>query len=111
MGVGVAALAEHCQQQAALIDESGHDDTMQPILRRSYPGCRHAVKKGFDHLPSYIAAKLAGYKKAKQHKRRRGASRAGSPSRGSRAGTPTRGRNSPGGIQMSSRKTGSPEDR
>lgn len=91
--------------------EAGCDDMVQRMLMGSYPACRHAVKKGFDHLPSYIAAKLAGYKKAKQHRRRRGGSRAGSPIRGSRAGTPTRDRNSPGGVQMTSRKTGSPQDR
>ncbi|KAA6418966.1 MAG: hypothetical protein FRX49_11070 [Trebouxia sp. A1-2] len=79
------------------------------------PGSRavpeHAVKKGFDHLPSYIAAKLAGYKKAKQQKRRRGGSRAGTPVRASRAGSPSRGSSTPRGIQMTSHMPRSPEDR
>ena len=72
--------------------------------------CRHAIKKGFDHLPSYIAAKLAGYKKAKQQKHRRGGSRAGTPNRASRVGSPSRGSSTPRGIQMTSRMPGSPED-
>ncbi|DBB14331.1 TPA: hypothetical protein ACH3X3_004642 [Trebouxia sp. C0006] len=79
------------------------------------PGSRalpeHAIKKGFDHLPSYISAKLAGYKKAKQQKRRRGGSRAGTPNRASRVGSPSRGSSTPRGIQMTSRIPGSPEDR
>ena len=36
-------------------------------------------------MPSYIAAKLAGYREAKQHKRRRAGSRSASPSRGSKS--------------------------
>ena len=73
--------------------------------------CRHAIKKGFDHLPSYISAKLAGYKKAKQQKRRRGGSRAGTPNRASRVGSPSRGSSTPRGIQMTSRVPGSPGDK
>lgn len=55
----------------------------------------HAVKKAFDRFPAYVAAKLAGSNKAKQHRRR-----AGSPTR--LIGSP-RGSGSPRGIQMTSR--------
>ncbi|DBA92695.1 hypothetical protein WJX77_010548 [Trebouxia sp. C0004] len=93
-------------------------DVAQIVHSTTYAGSpgsgaspEHAVKKGFDHLPSYIAAKLAGYKKAKQQKRRRGGSRAGTPIRASRAGSPSRGSSTPRGIQMTSRMPDSPEDR
>lgn len=63
--------------------------------------CRHAVRKAFDRFPAYVAAKLAGSKKAKQHKyssRRR----AGSPKR---LAVSPRGSASTRGIQMTSRST------
>ena len=69
--------------------------------------CRHAIKKGFDHLPSYIAAKLAGSKEAKKHKSG-SRFRAISASWSSRGST---GSGSPRGIQMTLRGKPLPEDR
>ena len=93
--------------------KAGYTDVATQVISHVWcvQYCRHAIKKGFDHLPSYIAAKLAGYKKAKQQKRRRGGSRAGTPNRASRGGSPSRGSNTPRGIQMTSRVPGAPEDR
>ena len=75
--------------------------------------CRHAVKKACDGLPGYIAAKLAGSRKAKQRKQHI-RQVAGSPSRltGSpRGSTSPRISRSPRGIQMTSRSKQAPKDR
>lgn len=106
----VAYKLEYC---TACCAQAGYTDKATQVISHvcCVQYCRHTVKKGFDHLPSYIAAKLAGYKKAKQQKRRRGGSRAGTPIRASRAGSPSRGSSNPRGIQMTSCMPGSPEDR